>query len=278
MSHPTFHKILSGLTVFLCVLVLLLSVVGIVGTWVVGRAASDAAVQLLDGVDKAAGAARTMTARVNTEVGQARDQVATVKSATDQLSQNVNDKGLVLTLIPPETESELLTSVRKVAESIASIREAVTSAIDLYRAMNALPFINLPQPDPENWGKVGEVVTTLQTGVQDLTTAITEFRSAASGTISRVTDGVSRVEDGLSNVETTLNSVDTQLAAAQAQAAQLSQTIPTVITVAMVIFTLLALWVAYTQVVVLRGAWARLRGHNATTTPSDAEALPADPA
>ena len=58
--------------------------------------------------------------------------VAAIKSATDQLSQNVNDKGLVLTLIPQETESELLTSVRKVAESIADIRDAVTSAIDLY--------------------------------------------------------------------------------------------------------------------------------------------------
>ena len=271
MSHPTFHKILSGLTVFLCSLVLLLSVLGIVGTWVVGRAASDAAVQLLAGIDETAGAARTMIARVNTEVGQVRDQVTTVKSATDQLSQNVNDKGLVLTLIPPETDSELLTSVRKVTESVASIREAVTSAIDLYRAMNALPFINLPQPDPESWGKVGELVTTLQTGVQELTTAITEFRSAASGTISRVTDGISRVEGGLSNVETKLNAVDADLAAAQAQAAQLSQTIPTVITVAMVIFTLLALWVAYTQVVVIRGAWPRLRGRASAAAVQEAE-------
>jgi uncharacterized phage infection (PIP) family protein YhgE len=226
---------------------------------VAGRAVSDAAVQLLDGVDKAAGAARTMIAQVNTEVGQVRDQVTTVKTATDQLSQNVSDKGLVLTLIPPETDSELLTSVRKVAESVANIRGAVTSAIDLYRAMNKLPFVSLPQPDPESWGKVGDLVTTLQTGVQDLTAAITEFRSTASGTVSRVTDGISRVEGGLSNVETTLSSVDTQLAAAQARAAQLSQTIPTALTVAMILITLLALWVAYTQIVVMRGAWRKLR-------------------
>jgi hypothetical protein len=259
MAHQTFHRILAGLTIFICALVLLLSVAGIIGTWVAGRAVSDAAVQLLDGIDRSAGAARTLIARVNTEVGQVRDQVATVKSATDQISQNVNDKGLVLTLLPAETDNELLTSVRKVAESVASIREAVTSAIELYRAINRMPFVSLPQPDPESWGKVGDLVLALQAGVQDLTTAITEFRSAASGTISRVTDGISRVEGGLSNVETTLNSVDTQLATAQARAVQLEQTIPMVITAAMVIFTLLALWVAYTQVVVMRGALARLR-------------------
>jgi len=243
----------------LCAIVLLISLAGIVGTWVAGRAVSDAAVQLLNGVDQAAGAARAMIAQVNTEVGQVRAQVTKVKTATDQLSQNVSDKGLVLTLIPPETDSELLTSVRKVAESVANIREAVTSAIELYRAINKLPFVRLPQPDPESWGKVGDLVTTLQTGVQDLTAAITEFRSAASGTVSKVTDGISRVEGGLSNVETTLNSVDTQLAAAQAQAAQLSQTIPTAFTVAMILITLFMAWVVYTQIVVMRGAWRKLR-------------------
>jgi uncharacterized lipoprotein YmbA len=271
MTNKPSSRIFAGLTVFLCAIVLLISVAGVIGTWVAGRAVSDAAVQLLNGVDKAAGAARTMIAQVNTEVGQVRDQVTTVKTATDQLSQNVSDKGLVLTLIPPETDSELLTSVRKVAESVANIRGAVTSAIDLYRAMNKLPFVSLPQPDPESWGKVGDLVTTLQTGVQDLTAAITEFRSTASGTISRVTDGISRVEGGLSNVETTLNSVDTQLAAAQARAAQLSQTIPTALTVAMILITLLALWVAYTQIVVMRGAWRRLRVRGDSidaTTPS----------
>jgi len=264
MSNKTSSRIFAGLTLFFCAIVLLISLAGIVGTWVAGRAVSDAAVQLLDGVDRAAGAARTMIAQVNTEVGQVRDQVTTVKSATDQLSQNVNDKGLVLTLIPPETDSELLTSVRKVAESVANIREAVTSAIELYRAVNRLPFVSLPQPDPESWGKVGDLVTALQTGVQDLTSAITEFRSAASGTISRVTDGVSRVEGGLSNVETTLNSVDTQLAAAQAQAARLSQTIPAALTVAMILITLFAIWVAYTQIVVMRGAWRKLRAPGAS--------------
>jgi len=265
MSHKTSSSIFAGLTIFLCAIVLLISLAGIVGTWVGGRAAIDAAVQLLNGVDRAAGAARTMIAQVNTEVGQVRNQVTTVKSATDQLSQNVNDKGLVLTLIPPETDNELLTSVRKVAESVANIREAVTSAIELYRAINRLPFVSLPQPNSESWGKVGDLVTTLQTGVQDLTTAITEFRSAASGTVSRVTDGISRVEGGLSNVETTLNSVDTQLAAAQAQAAQLSQTIPTAITVAMIVLTLFMAWVAYTQIVVMRGAWRKLRAPGASS-------------
>ena len=123
MTNKPSSRIFAGLTVFLCAIVLLISVAGVIGTWVAGRAVSDAAVQLLNGVDKAAGAARTMIAQVNTEVGQVRDQVTTVKTATDQLSQNVSDKGLVLTLIPPETDSELLTSVRKVAESVANIRE-----------------------------------------------------------------------------------------------------------------------------------------------------------
>lgn len=271
MSHPTLRRVLAGLTVFICALVLLLSVAGIVGTWVGGRAATDAAVQLFDGVDRAAGAARILIAQVNTQVGQVRDQLNTVKSATDQLSQNVNDKGLVLTLIPPETDSQLLASVRGVVEAVATVREGVASALDLYRALNALPFVRLPQPDPTGWGAVGDAVLTLQTAVQTLTTTVDEFRSTAAGSISRVTDAVATVDERLNNTVTLLNRADAELAAAQAQIARLRQTLPTAITVISVVFTLLALWVAYTQIVVMRGAWPRVRGPRAGATLPNAE-------
>lgn len=271
MSHPTLRRVLAGLTVFVCALVLLLSVAGIVGTWVGGRAATDAAVQLFDGVDRAAGAARILIAQVNTQVGQVRDQLNTVKSATDQLSQNVNDKGLVLTLIPPETDSQLLASVRGVVEAVATVREGVASALDLYRALNALPFVRLPQPDPTSWGAVGDAVLTLQTAVQTLTTTVDEFRSTAAGSISRVTDAVATVDERLNNTVTLLNRADAELAAAQAQIARLRQTLPTAITVISVVFTLLALWVAYTQIVVMRGAWPRVRGPRAGATLPNAE-------
>lgn len=271
MSHPTLRRVLAGLTVFICALVLLLSVAGIVGTWVGGRAATDAAVQLFDGVDRAAGAARILIAQVNTQVGQVRVQVNTVKSATDQLSQNVNDKGLVLTLIPPETDSQLLASVRGVVEAVATVREGVASALDLYRALNALPFVRLPQPDPTSWGAVGDAVLTLQTAVQTLTTTVDEFRSTAAGSISRVTDAVATVDERLNNTVTLLNRADAELAAAQAQIARLRQTLPTAITVISVVFTLLALWVAYTQIVVMRGAWPRVRGPRAGATLPNAE-------
>jgi hypothetical protein len=60
MSNNKSSRIFAGLTIFLCAIVLLISVAGVIGTWVAGRAVSDAAVQLLNGVDQAAGAARTM--------------------------------------------------------------------------------------------------------------------------------------------------------------------------------------------------------------------------
>ena len=177
----------------------------------------------------------------------------------------MNDKGLVLTLIPPETDSELLTSVRKVAESVANIREAVTSAIELYRAGSALPFVSLPQPDPESWGKVGDLVTTLQTGVQDLTTAITEFRSAASGDHREGhgwrQPGGRRAEQRRDNAE--LARYSTARCTGTGGPAQ--QTIPIAITVAMIVLTLFMAWVAYTQIVVMRGAWRKLRAPAVTS-------------
>ena len=86
-----------------------------------------------------------------------------------------------------------------------------------------------------------------------------------------MTDAVATVDERLNNTVTLLNRADAELAAAQAQIARLRQTLPTAITVISVVFTLLALWVAYTQIVVMRGAWPRVRGPRAGATLPNAE-------
>ena len=66
-------------------------------------------------------------------------------------------------------------------------------------------------------------------------------------------------KDRLAQIATELNTLDAQLLAVRARAVQLKQTIPLGITVAMIVLTLFMAWVAYTQIVVMRGAWRKLR-------------------
>ena len=271
----TSSRIFTGVSIVLCAIVLLVSLVGIVGTWVAGRAATDAALQLLDGIDKTAEAAHGAIGRVNTSLTQALDEVSSLETATTQLSQNVNDKGLVQILLPLGREDALSAKVQKAVDDFNSVREVVVSTIDLYRAMSALPFVNLPKPQNEGMQNAANFASEVASTVKDLNARIVELRSNAAGAISKVTDAVGKVKDRLNKIQTELNAVDAQLLAVQARAVQFRQVLPTVITIAMILITLFMLWVAYTQIVVMRSAWRKLRARNEST---DASALAVDAA
>jgi hypothetical protein len=258
----TSSRIFAGVSIFLCAIVLLVSLVGIVGTWVAGRAATNAALQLLDGIDRTAEAAHMAIGRVNTGLTQALTEVSSLEAATTQLSQNVNDKGLVLTLLPLGREDALSAKVQKVVDDFNSVREVIASTVELYQAVNSLPFVNLPKPENERLQAAANFASEVASTVKDLNARIVEFRSNAAGAVSKVTNAIGNVKDQLNKIQTELNAVDAQLLAVQARAVQLKQVLPTALTVVMIVITLFALWVAYTQIVVIRGAWRKLRARS----------------
>ena len=265
MPHKTRSRIFAGLTLFLCAIVLFISLAGIVGTWVAGRALTDASLALLDGIDRTAGTAHQAIVRVNTGLAEVNGEVSSLEAVTTQLSQNVNDQGLVLTLLPQGREDALSAKVQQFVEEFNNVREAVVGAIDLYRALDALPFVDLPKPDSERVQTVANLASEIAATVKDLNARITEVRSNAAGAIAKVTDALGNAKDRLAKIATELNTLDAQLLAVQARAAQLKQTIPVAITVAMIVFTLFMAWVAYTQIVVMRGAWRKLRAPAVTS-------------
>ena len=265
MPHKTRSRIFAGLTLFLCAIVLLISLAGIVGAWVAGRALTDASLALLDGIDRTAETAHQAIVRVNTGLAEVNGEVSSLEAVTTQLSQNVNDQGLVLTLLPQGREDALSAKVQQFVEEFNNVREVIVGAIDLYRALDALPFVDLPKPDSERVQTVANLASEIASTVKDLNARITEVRSNAAGAIAKVTDALGNTKDRLAKIATELNTLDAQLLAVQARAAQLRQTIPVAITVAMIVLTLFMAWVAYTQIVVMRGAWRKLRAPAVTS-------------
>ena len=202
---------------------------------------------------------------MNTGLAEVNGEVSSLEAVTTQLSQNVNDQGLVLTLLPQGREDALSAKVQQFVEEFNNVREAVVGAIDLYRALDALPFVDLPKPDSERVQTVANLASEIASTVKDLNARITEVRSNAAGAIAKVTDALGNAKDRLAKIATELNTLDAQLLAVQARAAQLKQMIPVAITVAMIVLTLFMAWVAFTQIVVMRGAWRKLRAPAVTS-------------
>ena len=99
------RKILYALVIGLCGLIALLSLIGIIGGWALEKRAETAAVAALQVVQKSAGVVQQALIRVDQPLALLQSRTSEVADASQQLSQNVTDQGLVKVLLPEEQGS-----------------------------------------------------------------------------------------------------------------------------------------------------------------------------
>lgn len=252
-------RVFSTVSIILSVLVLLLAAAGIIVTWVVYNPVIDGATGVLTGIEQLAQASQEGVNRLETRVTAVREQIGEIETAIDQLAQNVADRGLVLTLLPPEKEQELEAAARQLDEAVTSVQNVVQAAIALREAVATVPLVDLPEPDPEQVTTIEAGVGAIQEGVNDLEADIRRFREDTSGEISQLSATAAAVNDRLGVTQQNLAQLDTRLAALEAGANQLKQRISTLVTIVAVVNTALFGWTIYAMVVVIRQAWSELR-------------------
>ena len=148
------RKIWFGIAITLSVLILVISVAGLVGAWVVQNTLSDVTVSLLQTVYDSAGSLRQVIQKVDQGVGEVSQITAEVSQISSQISQNVEDQGLLLLLLPQEKEDKLVEGINSIQETLSTISEFLASIVEMYRAIDSLPFVDLPGPSLEQVEKV----------------------------------------------------------------------------------------------------------------------------
>lgn len=252
-------KFLYGFIIALCVIVILVSATGVVGAWAVRRPVSDAAVALLRVVEESADTAQQVTARVDQAAQRLQGVTIELESASAQIGQNVSDQGLVMTLLPEEQEQKLTSAADSLREAFTSIQQTVASALELYRSIDRLPFVNLPAPDPEQVQKIESSIAQVESVVATLRNAIADFRSGVTDKVDQVTGALTSLNEDIQRTQAGLAQLNSRLAALEEFAGRIRQTILVVLTTLAIIITLFLAFLIYTQVVVIRLFIARWR-------------------
>jgi len=255
----TLQRIQPILVIGVSVLVMLICVALIAGTWVTERAAASAAVQMLQVVDDVAQTMRNGVTRMDTGLVTLDESVSNVKNASAQLSQNVNDKGLVLTLLPTTKEQELTASMQSVRDDFAAIGDFLKTTNEMVQAFNNLPFVNLPNNALAMVETFQERITKMASLVEDLKTEISEFRSQAAASVSKITQATANIGSLLSGLRADLAQVDAELNTIQMQSRQLQQLLPILLLSSAIAVTLVMIWIGYSQLVMINRALSHLR-------------------
>jgi len=259
------RKIWYITAISLSVIIILTCITLVIGTWVVQNGISQAAVKLLETVDDTTGNLRQAVSRIDQPLSELEGITDNVANRADQISENISDKGLLLTLLPEEQEmkiTELITTVRETYDTVSGF---ITSTIGFYQSINALPFVNLPLPEQDTVESIQTTIQDVQTTIQEMRQGITDFRDNASGTIDQVTERIRQASASLSLARTKLNELDSKLAGIQETSRSLQRVIPVLFISGSLLVTILAGFVGYTQVEFINlyvNKWKKLAENN----------------
>lgn len=266
------RKIWFGFAITLSVLVILVSVAGVVGTWVVGNTLSSVTTQVLLVVENTADGLSTIVERIDLEVAELEEITTGMSDATKQIGQNVTDQGLILTLLPEEREQNTTARADEVRRNINSTGEALKNGLELYRSIDSLPFVSLPKLEKESFTRVEQAIADLQGAIQDVTQEIRDFRGGVSKNIGKVTALLVDITTRLAEIRQNLAKINSNLEALQDLVARWRSMIPILFTSLSIIVTLLFIWLIYTQVEIIRlyvNRWKGLNGEDVMALPDE---------
>ena len=269
-------KILYSLVIGMSGLILLVSLAGIIGVWVVERPIADAAVSVLKVVENSSQVIRQANSRVDQTLAALEAKTTDIANSSQQLSQNVNDKGLVMVLLPEEKEQQLTETADSVRDTYSGIRESIANGLDLYRSINRIPFVSLPGLSDDQVDKLESGIAQIQTLVTTLRSGIADIRSGVTGAIDKVSATADLLTKEILRARDASAQVDSSLAALEALSIRLQQVIPGVLIIIAVILSLIFAFLIFTQVEVIRlyiDRW-RLLGQSQEVLPAETLAQP----
>ena len=271
-------KILYALVIVMSSLIIFLNVAGIIGVWTVGRMISNAAVAVLKMVENTASTIQESTAQVDARLVTFQEKVTEITDATQKLSVNVSDKGLVMVLLPEEREQQLTDRADAVRETFGTIKESLSTAVELYRSVNEMPFINLPTLDEDQREQLDQVLDQTQSQTGILRSEIADFRSGVTDKVDKVEAAANKLNERIQNARDRVEKLDSKMAALKAFSIRMQHDIPIIFMVTSVILSLILAYVIWTQVEMIRkysAQWKLLGQDEKTATlPVETPALP----
>jgi len=265
-------KILYSLVIAMSVLVLLLNTAGIIGLWAVGFPLSTAAVAALKVVENSAIAIQKSTGKVDDALAKLQGKVKDITDATQQISKNVSNKGLILTLLPEEKEQQITDHIGSLRDTFNEIKGSVTTGLDLYRSVDAMPLINLPSLNKDQMNKIESSVTETQSQAETLRSEVAAFRSGASEKVDKVDAAASKLNEKIQAARDEVAKVNSKLTKLEEFSVRMQKKIPGIFITISMILSLIFAFVIWTQVEMIKqylAHWRLLSQDEKPTLPAE---------
>ncbi len=257
----TLERALAVVIVVVSTLVLLLSLAGIVGTWIVRDKLSTALVDLITNVETMAASVKQGLDQLDATLTQAGDQVTALEQGVQTLGTNAEENKPLLTGLSGAIKGALGPLLDKAQELMTSLSEAVAAVNSAIEAINAIPFLSADIPEITALDELSQELESFSSEVQGLVTTIDEKSSEIiNGVTSTLTTPLSKMGGTLDQMEATISGLSQQVGDVQQGLSNLQSAVPKWLTLGAVVFTVGWLWLALSQAALFVLGWRGFSG------------------
>jgi len=258
------EKTIRFAAIALAVLFMGLSVLGIFGAWFVDRKATDVALKGFGLIEVGIGVVDAGVGRVDDLIARSRTEVRQASETITAAGAQAQANSPVLNALNERLETSLAPRVAQMQQVLAPVRDAVGTVGNAVSLLNSLPMMADRAPRlaalDEAFNRLEELSADTTQLRGTLRTLVVEKKSdIAPGTVAALKGLTQRIDTRLGEVQANVQAVRADVAALKDRLDKRQSRLLFVFNLLALLSTLMLAWILYTQVVVIRHHWARVR-------------------
>ena len=276
---PILEKTVRVAAIVIAVLFIGLSLFGIFGAWFVDRKATDVAL-------KGFGLIETGVGVVDAGVGRVSDLIATSRTEVKQAAETITTIGgqaaansPVLSALNERLETNLAPRIARMQQALAPVRDALGNVSNAVSLVSSLPGMAERAPRlaalDETFNRLEELsadATQLRGTLRALVTV--QNNGVTAETVATLNGLTERIDTRLGEVQANVQGMRSDIAALQVRLDTRKSRLLFVFNLLALLSTLMLTWIVYTQIVVIRHHWARVRRPRPDRSPTTAGSPP----
>jgi hypothetical protein len=248
-----FKRILAGLTLLLSAAMLLLSLGGGVGVWVVKEPVTAKATRVFARVEAALDLADKGLEQVKTSLARAAQRLEGVRQEQRKIAQQPRRGSAVRSFLARTVQRRVAPEVANAHEKLHTVAEAAVVVNSVLEDVGNLPFLSVAGLDLSQLPELNSRLSAVEASAWELSRL---FAESSTGDADAASNQLSRIDRALKTMQGWITAFEPRLIEVRQRTEELkSRTLPW-ITPAAVLISAVCFWIALSQVSLLCHAWS----------------------
>lgn len=249
-------RIISLILLILSVFFFVVSLAGILLTWVYRPQVTSTAMSRLNAIEADLTTAQVDLRNAKAELESAQQQIDALQSALETLGLRGSEDIQAIGDLVGRLEQNLTPFIGAVAERVEGFREALVQLKETIERLNQLPLVNIDIPGIEQLEEATASLDNIYNQIIEGQEKVKNVSQLTQETVTNLTTGFAELETSAQTLSATLGAYDAKFTAYLAEIDYYQANLPGWINTAAVVLTVLLVWLAFSQAALFILTWS----------------------